>query len=187
MDVQRGARPEPHEQRRGKSDARTGDPAPDLRRHPIRARQPLDREDPLHDRDLPPPTPLHIRIPPRRDRRQPPLPADPHSRSRLTRSTHSHAAQERVTEGTLPHTATPRERLPTPRRFPFDSRKNPLLGSLSRSSREKRFGREKRGVIGRVAAVAAVVLAVVVVAVILLSGGSSYQVKAVFEDASQIV
>jgi phospholipid/cholesterol/gamma-HCH transport system substrate-binding protein len=42
-------------------------------------------------------------------------------------------------------------------------------------------------VIGRVAAVAAVVLAVVVVAVILLSGGSSYQVNAVFQDASQIV
>ena len=41
--------------------------------------------------------------------------------------------------------------------------------------------------IGRVAAVAAVVLAVVVVAVILLSGGSSYQVNAVFQDASQIV
>jgi len=42
-------------------------------------------------------------------------------------------------------------------------------------------------VIGRVAAVVAVVLAVVVVAVILLSGGSSYQVNAVFQDASQIV
>ncbi len=41
--------------------------------------------------------------------------------------------------------------------------------------------------IGRVAAVAAVVLAVVVVAVILLSGGSGYQVNAVFQDASQIV
>ncbi len=41
--------------------------------------------------------------------------------------------------------------------------------------------------IGRVAAVSAVVLAVVVVAVILLSGGSSYQVNAVFSDASQIV
>jgi phospholipid/cholesterol/gamma-HCH transport system substrate-binding protein len=42
-------------------------------------------------------------------------------------------------------------------------------------------------VIGRVAAVAAVAIAVVVVAVILLSGGSSYQVKAIFPDASQIV
>jgi phospholipid/cholesterol/gamma-HCH transport system substrate-binding protein len=42
-------------------------------------------------------------------------------------------------------------------------------------------------VIGRVAAVAAVTIAVVVVAVILLSGGSSYQVKAIFPDASQIV
>ena len=41
--------------------------------------------------------------------------------------------------------------------------------------------------VGRVAAVAAVVIAVVVVAVILLSGGSSYQVKLVFQDASQIV
>ena len=41
--------------------------------------------------------------------------------------------------------------------------------------------------IGRVAAVSAVVLVVVVVAVILLSGGSTYQVKAVFQDASQIV
>ena len=46
---------------------------------------------------------------------------------------------------------------------------------------------EKLNVVGRVAAVAAVALAVVVVAVILLSGGSSYQVKAVFQDASQIV
>jgi phospholipid/cholesterol/gamma-HCH transport system substrate-binding protein len=42
-------------------------------------------------------------------------------------------------------------------------------------------------VIGRVAAVSAVAIAVVVVAVILLSGGSSYEVKAVFADASQIV
>ena len=42
-------------------------------------------------------------------------------------------------------------------------------------------------VVGRVAAVSAVVIAVVVVAVILLSGGSSYQVKAIFQDASQIV
>ena len=41
--------------------------------------------------------------------------------------------------------------------------------------------------VGRVAAVVAVAMAVVVVAVILLSGGSSYQVNAVFEDASQIV
>jgi phospholipid/cholesterol/gamma-HCH transport system substrate-binding protein len=37
------------------------------------------------------------------------------------------------------------------------------------------------------AAVAAVAIAVVVVAVILLSGGSSYQVQAVFQDASQLV
>jgi phospholipid/cholesterol/gamma-HCH transport system substrate-binding protein len=42
-------------------------------------------------------------------------------------------------------------------------------------------------VIGRVAAVSAVAIAVVVVAVILLSSGSGYQVKAVFQDASQIV
>jgi phospholipid/cholesterol/gamma-HCH transport system substrate-binding protein len=42
-------------------------------------------------------------------------------------------------------------------------------------------------VIGRIAAVAAVVIAVVVVAVILLSSGSSYKVKAIFENASQIV
>jgi phospholipid/cholesterol/gamma-HCH transport system substrate-binding protein len=42
-------------------------------------------------------------------------------------------------------------------------------------------------VIGRVAAVGAVAIAVVVVAVILLSGGSSYQIKAVFQDASQLV
>ncbi len=42
-------------------------------------------------------------------------------------------------------------------------------------------------VIGRVAAVGAVVIAVVVVAVILLSGGTNYQVKAIFPDASQIV
>ncbi len=42
-------------------------------------------------------------------------------------------------------------------------------------------------VIGRVAAVAAVALAVVAVGVIVLSGGSSYKVKAIFADASQIV
>jgi phospholipid/cholesterol/gamma-HCH transport system substrate-binding protein len=42
-------------------------------------------------------------------------------------------------------------------------------------------------VVGRVAAVAAVAIAVVVVAVILLSGGTSYQVRAVFQDASQMV
>jgi phospholipid/cholesterol/gamma-HCH transport system substrate-binding protein len=42
-------------------------------------------------------------------------------------------------------------------------------------------------VIGRVAAVAAIGIAVVVVAVILLSGGSNYQVKAIFSDASQLV
>jgi phospholipid/cholesterol/gamma-HCH transport system substrate-binding protein len=42
-------------------------------------------------------------------------------------------------------------------------------------------------VIGRAAATAAVLVAVAAVAVILLSGGSSYQVKAVFTNASQIV
>jgi phospholipid/cholesterol/gamma-HCH transport system substrate-binding protein len=42
-------------------------------------------------------------------------------------------------------------------------------------------------VVGRAAAVAAVVIAVVVVGVILLSGGTNYQVKLVFQDASQIV
>ncbi|HEY2259322.1 MAG TPA: MlaD family protein [Solirubrobacteraceae bacterium] len=42
-------------------------------------------------------------------------------------------------------------------------------------------------VIGRVAAIAAVVVALVAVAVIILSGGSTYQVKAVFTNASQIV
>jgi phospholipid/cholesterol/gamma-HCH transport system substrate-binding protein len=42
-------------------------------------------------------------------------------------------------------------------------------------------------VIGRYAALGALVVAVVAVAIILLSGGSSYQVKAVFENASQIV
>ncbi len=42
-------------------------------------------------------------------------------------------------------------------------------------------------VIGRAAAIAAVVVAVAAVAVILLSGGPSYQVKAVFTNASQIV
>ncbi len=42
-------------------------------------------------------------------------------------------------------------------------------------------------VIGRIAAIAAVVIAVAAVAVILLSSGSSYKVKAVFENASQIV
>jgi phospholipid/cholesterol/gamma-HCH transport system substrate-binding protein len=42
-------------------------------------------------------------------------------------------------------------------------------------------------VIGRVAAAAAVAIAIVAVAVILLQGGSSYQVNAVFQNASQIV
>jgi phospholipid/cholesterol/gamma-HCH transport system substrate-binding protein len=42
-------------------------------------------------------------------------------------------------------------------------------------------------VIGRTAAVAAVVIAVIAVALIVLGGGSSYTVKAVFENASQIV
>jgi len=42
-------------------------------------------------------------------------------------------------------------------------------------------------VIGRVAAVAAVTVALIAVAFILLSGGSSYQVRAVFANASQIV
>jgi phospholipid/cholesterol/gamma-HCH transport system substrate-binding protein len=42
-------------------------------------------------------------------------------------------------------------------------------------------------VIGRVAAVVAVVVALVAVAVILLSSGSTYQVKAVFQNASQLV
>jgi phospholipid/cholesterol/gamma-HCH transport system substrate-binding protein len=42
-------------------------------------------------------------------------------------------------------------------------------------------------VIGRVAAIGAVLVAVVAAGIILLSGGSSYSVKAVFENASQIV
>jgi phospholipid/cholesterol/gamma-HCH transport system substrate-binding protein len=42
-------------------------------------------------------------------------------------------------------------------------------------------------VIGRVAALAAVVVALVAVVVIVLSGGTTYQVKAVFTNASQIV
>jgi hypothetical protein len=42
-------------------------------------------------------------------------------------------------------------------------------------------------VVGRVAAVAAVAIAVIVVGVILLSGGTNYQVRLVFQDASQIV
>ena len=42
-------------------------------------------------------------------------------------------------------------------------------------------------VIGRAAAVAAVVLAVVAVVAIVLAGGTSYQVKAIFENAGQIV
>ena len=41
--------------------------------------------------------------------------------------------------------------------------------------------------IGRVAAIAAVGIALIAVAIILLSSGSSYQVKAVFQDGSQIV
>jgi phospholipid/cholesterol/gamma-HCH transport system substrate-binding protein len=43
------------------------------------------------------------------------------------------------------------------------------------------------GVIARAAALAALCLAIVAVLVIVLSGGSSYQVKAVFQNASQIV
>jgi phospholipid/cholesterol/gamma-HCH transport system substrate-binding protein len=42
-------------------------------------------------------------------------------------------------------------------------------------------------VIGRLAALAALVIAVIAVGVILLTGGSSYQVKAIFQNASQIV
>jgi phospholipid/cholesterol/gamma-HCH transport system substrate-binding protein len=42
-------------------------------------------------------------------------------------------------------------------------------------------------VIGRAAAIGAVVIVAVVVAIIVLAGGSSYQVKAIFTDASQIV
>ncbi len=42
-------------------------------------------------------------------------------------------------------------------------------------------------VIGRAAAVAAVAIAIIAVAIIVFSGGSSYQVKAIFQDASQIV
>jgi phospholipid/cholesterol/gamma-HCH transport system substrate-binding protein len=42
-------------------------------------------------------------------------------------------------------------------------------------------------VIGRVAAVAAVAVALVAVAIVVLSGGTSYQVRAVFANASQIV
>ena len=41
--------------------------------------------------------------------------------------------------------------------------------------------------IGRVAAVATVVVAVIAVAVIVLGTGSSYQIKAIFQNASQIV
>jgi phospholipid/cholesterol/gamma-HCH transport system substrate-binding protein len=41
--------------------------------------------------------------------------------------------------------------------------------------------------IGRVAALAAVGIAIAAVAIILLSGGSSYQVKAIFSNASQLV
>ena len=41
--------------------------------------------------------------------------------------------------------------------------------------------------IGRVAAVAAIAIAIVAVAVILLSSGSTYQVRAIFQNASQIV
>jgi phospholipid/cholesterol/gamma-HCH transport system substrate-binding protein len=42
-------------------------------------------------------------------------------------------------------------------------------------------------VIGRMAALAALLLALVAVGIILLAGGSSYQVKAIFQNASQIV
>ena len=42
-------------------------------------------------------------------------------------------------------------------------------------------------VIGRTAAVAAVAIAIVAVAIIVLSGGTTYQVKAIFANASQIV
>ena len=41
--------------------------------------------------------------------------------------------------------------------------------------------------IGRVAAIAAVAIAIVAVAVIVLQNGTSYKVKAIFENASQIV
>jgi phospholipid/cholesterol/gamma-HCH transport system substrate-binding protein len=46
---------------------------------------------------------------------------------------------------------------------------------------------QNSSLIGRIAAVTAVVVAVVAVAVILLSNGSTYQVHAIFQNASQIV
>ena len=46
---------------------------------------------------------------------------------------------------------------------------------------------QNSSLIGRIAAVAAVVVALVAVAVILLSNGTSYQVHAIFQNASQIV
>jgi phospholipid/cholesterol/gamma-HCH transport system substrate-binding protein len=46
---------------------------------------------------------------------------------------------------------------------------------------------QNSSVIGRAAALAALVIALVVVGFIVLSGGNSYQVKAVFQNASQIV
>ena len=58
-------------------------------------------------------------------------------------------------------------------------------------AREEKIGEvalvRNSSVIGRVAAIAAVAIAIVAVVVIVLSGGSDYKVKAVFQNASQIV
>ncbi len=86
------------------------------------------------------------------------------------------------------------------RRFPFDGASEPLLASASGPLRGRgnppRFGRRTRwkvavrnfSVIGRIAALAAVGIAVLaVIYIVAFSGGSSYEVHAIFQNASQLV
>ena len=74
LDLLRDTRHQPDEQQRRASAPPRRDHAQDPRRHPIRKRQPLDRADPLGQRDLPPTRPRRTRLPHHRRNRRPPRP-----------------------------------------------------------------------------------------------------------------